>query len=257
MAPMPPGPSPYTSTVEATHLSHTSPRPSNSNTLPSPHIDGPSSVTSPEAASSYVNGNDSQHGSRPLNTPLEHSTSVQQNVAASPLDPGFHSSALHGYASHPPATATNGQQPKQDNGIDRRNSMNLPSPLSKTPILTPRVTGNYAAFPLSSSPAVNYTPSAKFSPQSVSTPQAQMPPFEHIQDSSHASILPPATTGYSPTKHPSRQPSTSTGSFAASTPSALPPVTSLSPSPQVQNFTPPVKPSDPERKRDYGQSVGS
>lgn len=241
VAPSPP--SPYTSNTGADHPPYSISRPSSSHRFPSPHLNGPAILSPPmrAASNSFVNGNSSQYEDGPIDNPQVQSTPVRQNIA--------------GYSPSPPA---DGQQPMSINDVNRRNSLNLSSPLASTPVLTPKV--NHTNFPTSSSPTANYIPTAqpvKISPQPTSTPQTQLPQILQNQDSGHTSILPPPTTGYSPTKHSPPRPSTANGSFGLSTPVALPPVTSLSPSPQIHNLTPPVKPSEPERNRDYGQSVGS
>lgn len=83
------------------------------------------------------------------------------------------------------------------------------------------------------------------------------PPTEHLEGSvlssepSHASALPPATTGISPTKHSPPRPNTANGlaAFGSATPSVLPPVAPLPPSPQLPNLTPPVKSAEPGKNR--------
>ena len=150
-----------------------------------------------------------------------------------------------------------------DSTVDahRRSSFNLPSPLNGTPILTPYKSSAATKFPASSSPPPNPTPSAQPSrfpvPQTALSPPSQMLPIQQTTNANQASVLPPVATGYSPTKHSPPRPTTSNGSVGSATPSVIPPVASLSPSPRLQNLTPPVKPSEPDRSRDYSQSVGS
>jgi hypothetical protein len=252
-----PSPSLYTSSTGVAYPPHSTSRPSSSHAFSPPHLNGPTNLPPPMQTPSYsfANGSASQYSNQPLKTPRAHSPPAQQSVTGYSPVQGSPSPAAPGYATHSSTMAVNGQHSVPNIDPLRRNSVNLPSPLASTPILTPRVTGNYANL-MSSSPPVNYTPSAQAANFSTPALQTQISHIQQNQDPGHASILPPTTTGYSPTKHSPPRPSTSNGSFGASTPSALPPVASLTPSPQIQNLTPPVKPTEPERNRN-GQSVGS
>jgi hypothetical protein len=246
--------SPYSTSSSFAHVPPNHSRPSSSHAISSPSFKSSTNLPPPIQPPSYlfVNGNTSQQEQRHMGAPISQAMPSQQNgtgIAASTPQ------AANGYGAQPLLKSTNGQQTNFNHDIHRRNSISLPSPLSRTPVLTPRAAGNpMPNFPMPSSPPMNYTPNAervKFSPQPASSPRTQMTPIQQNQASGHASILPPSITGYSPTKNFSPRPTTSNGSLGISTPSALPPVASLSPSPQLHNLSSPVKPSEPDRN--YGQ----
>jgi hypothetical protein len=182
----------------------------------------------------------------------------------SPLQGPHSFSTSHGHSGPPPAHAMNGPRPGSSDGSHRRSSVNLPSPLAGAPILSPSSQPKPpATLPASSSPVVNQSapeinpigssPPMASSPIPQATLAKQVQQIQQIQHTSHAPVLPPTTTGISPTKHSPPRPSTSNGSFGSATPSVLPPVAALSPSPQAQNLTPPVKSSEPNRPN--GQTV--
>lgn len=237
-------------------------RPSSSHAFSPPHPYSPINLPPPgqKQAYSFVNGNPQQYAQN-----ASQGTQAEHKMARSPpVQPSSLPSVTNGYGA-PPSRPTNGQQPQSHDSGHRHSSMNLPSPLSGAPVLTPlRKAPQMANFPTSSSPPIASTPSAqpqfpqptKFSPpQAASTPLTQAPPPQQIQDPNQASALPPASTGISPTKHSPPRPTTSNGSLGSATPSVLPPVASLSPSPRLENLAPPVKPSEPDRPRENGQSV--
>jgi len=235
--------SPYGNTTGGVaYTPYNAPRPSSSHAFSSPRHDSPTSLPPPAQPQSYsfTNGSASNHDTRiPSSTVPPTPTRLHPSAQASPspfAQPEPYSSQR----------AINGQVSPSKSEVHRRGSMNFPSP---APVLTP-AKPYHSPFAPSSSPPNQSTPSmpAKFNfapPQAVSSPMA--PAFEQPQ--THTSVLPPASTGYSPTKHSPPRPTTSNGSFGSATPSMLPPVASLSPSPRLQNLSPPVKPSEPERPR--------
>ena len=232
-------------------------RPSSSHAFSPPHPYSPTNLPPPgqKQTYSFVNGNAQQYAQN-----ASHGTSAQHNVAQpSQIQPSPTPSGANGYGL-PPSRPVNGQQPQSHDGSYRRSSINMPSPLSGAPILTPvQKAPPMATFSTSSSPLIASTPSAQPSvPQpakSSPTPITRSPQHPQIQDPNQATTLPPASTGISPTKHSPPRPTTSNGSFGSATPSVLPPVASLSPSPRLQNLTPPIKPSEPNRPREISQSV--
>lgn len=233
-------------------------RPSSSHAFSSPHAGSPTNLPPPLQPQSYsfVNGN---AGYQSSNAPRIHSTPGQHANPGHPPAKSSPSPSRPGYGIPPSTTTLNGQQQIPISESNRRNSVALSSPLSGTPVLTPRVAGNQAiSYPVpSSSPLNNNSQPLKLSPKVAATPQSQIAASQETQDTGHASILPPAMTGYSPTKHSPPRPMSANGNLIAATPSAIPPVASLSPSPQSHNLTPPVKASEPERQREYGQIAGS
>lgn len=242
------------------------PRPSSSHAFSPPQPYSPTNLPPPGQKQNYpfVNGNAQQYAPNAAQRGPS-----QDNIAKSlPMQASPSSSESNRY-SIPPSQPLNGQHSPQNDGGHRRSSINLTSPLSNTPVLTPMNKANPAiAFHTSSSPPIASTPSAqpdllqptKFSPKPAPTPMTQAPPPPpQNQDPNQASALPPASTGISPTKHSPPRPTTSNGSLGSATPRGLPPFSSLSPSPQLQNLTPPVKPnpSEPVRPLENGQSVAS
>jgi hypothetical protein len=236
---------------------YTAPRPPSSHAFSSPLPHSPTSLPPPSTGQpqlyTWVNGGSPQNNynmsnqSVPQNTPIQHGSAKYPHTQASPSI-----SAHHGYGASLPI---NGTRPGSSGSEHRRSSINLPSPLSGAPVLTPsNNTFTGSSFPVSGSPALNSTASPH--PAKSSPPQASSSPIAHQErDAGHASALPPAATGISPTKHSPPRPSTSNGSFDSATPSVLPPVASLTPSPQHQNLTPPVKSAEPERAWPNGQTV--
>ncbi|KAL3427804.1 PHD-finger domain-containing protein [Phlyctema vagabunda] len=189
------------------------------------------------APSSAPNGHKVQSGGLPSNNHASHAP-MQSNRPVS-------SSSNH--ALPPTPQPFNGHRSFSND--HRRSSINMSSPLAGAPVLTPM---NKPPMPLSinGSPAPNFSPGA----QPLSSPIMSALPTLSDPDPGHASALPPASTGLSPTKHspPTPRPSTATGNLSnlpatPSVPSVLPPVASLSPSPQPQDLTPPVKHSEPDR----------
>ena len=256
--------SPYGNGANPPLQSQSVSRPSSSHAFSPPHPYSPTNLPPPAQKQTYsfVNGNAQQYAQHdPQSTPVQHNIARSSPMQASPSP-----SASNGYGM-PPSRPVNGQQlPLQDTG-HRRSSINLPSPLSGAPVLTPMNKANPAAvFPISSSPPIASTPSAQHQlpqptksspPWSAPTPITEVPPPSQVQDPNQASALPPASTGISPTKLSPPRPTTSNGSLGSATPSVLPPVASLSPSPRLQNLTPPVKPnhSEPDRPLENGQSL--
>jgi len=227
-----------------------SPLPHSLTSLPPPSTGQPQLYT-------WVNGSSPQNNHNVSNQPVPQNTPVQQHGTvrypfnqASPSIP-----AHHGHGASLSSHAVHGTRPGSSASEHRRSSINLSSPLSGVPVLTPsNNTYPGTSFPAAGSPAFNSTASphpAKSSPLQVSSP----PVAQQERDAGHTSALPPAATGISPTKHSPPRLSTSNGSFGSSTPSVLPPVSSLTPSPQHQNLTPPVKPAEPERALPNGQTV--
>lgn len=215
-------------------------RPPSSHAFSPPHPYSPTNLPPPQPQTySFVNG-----------TPVQYNMARPSSVQATP-------SASNGYGVQPAHPPVNGQVSPRD-GTHRRSSINIASPFSAAPVLTPLSKISPAAsFPLSSSPPISSTPTAqptaKFSiPYTASSPITQVPPAAPQNQDPN---LPPASTGISPTKHSPPRPTTSNGSLGSATPSVLPPVTSLTPSPQLQNLTPPVKLSEPDRPRENGPSV--
>ncbi|OWP01806.1 hypothetical protein B2J93_500 [Marssonina coronariae] len=156
------------------------------------------------------------------------------------------------YDTVPSSHMMTGPCPRSSDGDQRRSSFNIPSPLSGAPILTPNnkpsspttAHGSNSPLPKSTTVIAPKPPALQPSPWEAQT--------QNSADSGHASALPSATTGISPTKHsPPRQ--TSNGSFASATPSIIPPVASLTPSSPLQNLTPPVKQTEGLRRN--GQTV--
>lgn len=209
-------------------------RPPSAHAFSSPHPHSPTNLPPPVQHESYsfINGNGQ-------------GTPVQYNTASySPA-----TSQRNGQSS--PSRAPNGQFPASNDRYHRQGSINLPSPFSGTPVLTPANKG-HPAVNLSSSPPMNPRPNEQ---ESALSPGTQLSQFQQVGDPSYSSPLPPVATGLSPTKHSPPRPTTSNGNLASATPSVLPPVASLSPSPQLQNLTPPVKPSEPERSRENGHGA--
>jgi len=236
--------SPYGNTTGGpAYTSYSAPRPSSSHAFSSPRHDSPTSLPPPTQpqAYSFTNGSASTHDARipnsyvqPTPTRLYPSAQTSPSPFAQPEQ----------YSAERAVSGVQASTSKIE--VHRRGSMNFPSP---APVLTP-AKPYHSPFAPSSSPPNQSTPSmpAKFNfapPQAASSPMT--PAFEQSQI--HTSVLPPVSTGYSPTKHSPPRPTTSNGSFGSATPSMLPPVASLSPSPRLQNLSPPVKPSEPERPR--------
>jgi hypothetical protein len=224
-----------------TNGSHTvspygAPRPSSSHAFSSPHPYSPTSLPPPGQPQlhTFMNGNYGNHTA----------TNVPTSAQSSSQSPQVQGSPSLSVNRGLPQTL-NGSRPGSSDSDQRRGSVNLQSPLSNAPVLTPSHKVNSTTnLPALSSPA--FYPTPNMVPKS-SPPQAYATAISQSQeDVAHASALPSALTGLSPTKHSPPRPS-SNGSFSAGTPSMLPPVLSLSPSPQHQNLTPPVKPSEPNR----------
>ena len=258
VTPIPPPP-PYTSNTGAEYAPQSHSTPSSSPAFSPPHSNGPTSLPPPMKvlSTTLVDGKAFRYSNLPPNTPRAQAPPMQQNSMGYAFVQGSPSPAALEYSTHPTTMAVNGQHSVPHNDNIRRNSVHLPPPLASTPVLTPRITGNSPNLPMSSSPPISYTPSVQAAKFDTPATQSHLSPIQQNQSLGHAAILPPIMTGYSPTKHSPPRPNTLNGSFGASTPSALPPVASLTPSPQIQNPTPPVKPKEPERNRDYGQSLGS
>lgn len=188
---------------------------------------GPSKA---EQIQAYPEAKLGQHGSI-LDLPLKAAPGL-------PVSPSGH------YRSPPPGHSED----------HRRSSINIPSPLSSAPILTP---SNKVDAPANVSMSVSPIPRPN---QVYNTPQRLAPSPSQTNpdkgaDPGHISVLPPVATGLSPTKHSPPPRVSLSGTFVPVTPSILPPVASLSPSPRLENPTPPVKPSEPDRTRQHRQSV--
>ena len=236
-------------------------RPLSAHTFSPPY--GLSSTNLPAPAQpqayTFVNGNVQHHSHSIVAAPPVQATPMQNNATGN--SPMTSSPVLLGYEAPPSQRALIGPYLASNNAAQRRSSINMPSPLASAPVLNPSDKANPpTSFHSSSSSAILSTPGTKpaqySSPHQSSSPVVQTLPLQRDNDPGHASALPPAGTGLSPTKHSPPRPSSSNGSFGLATPSVLPPVASLSPSPQIQNLTPPVKASEPERYRQSSQSVG-
>ncbi|KAL2067363.1 hypothetical protein VTL71DRAFT_1788 [Oculimacula yallundae] len=232
---------------------YSAPKPSNSHAFSSPHPQSPTSLPPPGQPPLYtfVNGSASQSGvssQNPRNTDAQPANG-NSPVQATPSGPGHY---IYGTGSS--SNMMNGPRPGSSDSNHRRSSFNMPSPLAAVPLLTPSNKPPAQTAPTSNSPfktPAAGTESFKSSPLH-STPDSQgLPPTS--TDSGHASALPSAATGLSPTKHSPPRPALN-GSFGSATPSMLPPVTSLSPSPPRQNLSPPIKPV--EGPRPNGQVAG-
>ena len=192
----------------------------------------------------------SSHNLPHQNTPTQQQTNQAYPFMNSP-------SVLSGYGAT--SNTNHGARPVSSGSDHRRGSINLPSPLSAAPVLAANNNSSYAGanLPVPVSPALNRSSS----PHLPKSSPAQAPavvtaaPSQQELDVPHASALPPAATGVSPTKHSPPRPTTSNGNLGLATPFVLPPVASLTPSPQHQNLTPPVKLSEPERTSPTGRAV--
>jgi hypothetical protein len=251
------------------YASNASPLPSGVSKSPSvhafssPHPYSPTNLPPPVQHQSYsfVNGNAVNYGRDTLNAARPQGGPVQDNVTGyPPMQASPSPAAPQGQGASTPSRVIGIQPPATNDVFNRRNSVNVTYPPSSTPALTP-ISKAYPAGSFSSSnPLINATPSAQTAgilpPQSASSFRANGPHYEQIRALDHSSPLPPVATGLSPTKHSPPRSMASNGSLASVTPSVLPPV-ALSPSPQHQNLTPPVKSSEPERRRENGQIMGS
>lgn len=232
------------------------PRPSSAHAFSSPQPNSPINLPPPPQPQSYtfMNGNATPYGNGMYNHYSTPSTAHQGPPSLSSNPYGAQAASANGISS---------SRPESRDGGNRQNSTNRSSPLVGAPVLTPMTKTNQNAnsFP-ASSPAPQNTPSMHtWQPHKSSSPHAMASPPSHVLPSQqqytnaeHASALPPAVTGLSPTKHSPPRPTTSTGSVGSTTPSVLPPVTSLSPSHQTQNLAPPVK-SEQDRGKPNGQYV--
>lgn len=250
------------------YASNVSPLPSGASKSPgvhafsSPHPYSPTNLPPPVQHRSYsfVNGNAVNYGRDTLNTARPQGSPVQDNITGYPLMQASPSPAApQGHGSSTPSRLIN-RPPAINDVFNGRNSVNVTYPPSGTPALTP-ISKTYPADGVSSSnPLINATPSAQTAgtvpPPSASSLGANGPHYEQIRALDHSSPLPPVSTGLSPKKNSPPRPIASNGSLTSATPSVLPPV-ALSPSPQHQNLTPPVKSSEPERRRENGQTIGS
>ncbi|XMA11366.1 hypothetical protein WAI453_004157 [Rhynchosporium graminicola] len=228
-------------------LHHNGSRPSSSHAFSSPHPQSPTSLPPP--------------GQPPTYTFINGSASKQEGLSQAQVQPEDNryppvQNTPLGSGNYIPGTSSsnhmmNGPRPGSSDGGHRRSSFNMPSPLSGVPLLTP----SNKPFPQSAaisngsfqSPAAGIEHFQSSPPH----PSPALPPS--TTDSGHASALPSAATGLSPTKHSPPRPASNT-SFGSATPSILPPVASLSPSPRHQNLSPPIKPA--EAPRPNGQVVG-
>ncbi|KAK2626802.1 hypothetical protein QTJ16_003977 [Diplocarpon rosae] len=216
-------------------------RSTNSDALTSPHLPSPKSLPPPGQPPAFKFSNKTR-AQEATKHPSSVSTPAGSSISYTPL-----TASDYVCGTTPSSVLRNGPRPGSSIGDHRRSSFNMPSPLSGAPILTPN---NKPSSPMtahvSNSPLPNSTPmmGPKPSPLQPSPWEAQ---DQNPADSGHASALPSATTGLSPTKHsPPRQ--TSHGSFGSATPSIIPPVASLTPSSPLQNLSPPVKQPDGPRK---------
>lgn len=226
-------------------------RPSGSNVFSSPRLESPTNLPPPSQPYSLDNGMAASTVQNPTTlpppiAPYGYDQSLSSPPAAFPRPPHSASQPIsrqspfaHGPETTPLPRPLNGSQYTNDL---RRNSMTFSSP---TPVLTP-VYKPVQPPHLPSSPPSHPAPNAHPMSAISSSTSPQMAPN---------SVLPHVETGYSPTKHSPPRLTASNGSFGAATPHIIPPVASLSPSPSFQDLSPPVKPSEPERPRDYGQSV--
>jgi hypothetical protein len=251
---------PYTNSGSSSLPQQASARSSSAHAFSPPHVLSPANLPAPAQPQAYtfVNGNVLHHSPSTLTASPLHATPVQHNPTRH--SPVASSPALSAYGAPPSPRALNGPHPGSNDESQRRSSINISSPVASAPVLNSLNRPNPAmSVPSSSSQVIGPTPSTKpapFSPpDQASSPSMHAPSLQRNHDPGHASALPPAATGLSPTKHSPPRPSTSNGSFSSATPSVLPPVASLSPSPLLQNLTPPVKPSEPERYRQSSQSV--
>lgn len=203
--------------------------------LSSPHSSGPANFHLPGQPPVFTFGTNRGHQqsfSREQNTPTQPARSVGTTPSSHAL------------------VGSNG-------GDRRRSSFNMPSPLAGVPVLTPNNKPNppptmAASNSNSPPPSSDAAIPPHSSPLQPSSWQPALP--QNPTDSGHASALPSASTGISPTKHsPPRQ--SSNGSFGPGTPSILPPVASLTPSSPLQNLSPPIKHS--EASRPSSQAAGS
>ncbi|PQE11163.1 PHD-finger domain-containing protein [Rutstroemia sp. NJR-2017a BVV2] len=203
---------------------------SSTNPFSSPLPHSPTSL--PPPMYSTTNGfQDNKSPSKPQSSPA--SSPILQNAELPPLK-------KNGEAPVPPL---NGLQRDPNDSSHRRSSFNFSSPLAGVPVLTPSQKNHpmpNSSFELN---PYNATPSSKLNTVSASSPVMD-------DDPAHASALPSAVSGISPTKHSPPRPS----SNAPATPHVLPPVAPLSPSPRSQNLSPPVKSSEPA-PRPLGQDI--
>ncbi|KAM3071350.1 hypothetical protein ACMFMG_008942 [Clarireedia jacksonii] len=206
---------------------------SNTNPFSSPAPHSPTSL--PPPMYSTTNGfKNNQSPSKPQSSPA--SSPIPHTAELPPLK-------KNGEA---PIQPLNGlQRDHHNDSTHRRSSFNFSSPLAGgVPVLTP-IHKNHHSMPNSSFELnpYNATPSSKLN-------NASSPVMDN--DPAHASALPSAVSGISPTKHSPPRPSSS---IAPATPHVLPPVAPLSPSPRSQNLSPPVKSSEPAAPRPLGQDI--
>ncbi|EKD15940.1 uncharacterized protein L3040_003203 [Drepanopeziza brunnea f. sp. 'multigermtubi'] len=206
---------------------------------PHPHI--PTSLPQPGQPPVFTfgpNGSYKQSNPAPQNTPIQPARSAAQSSPA----------GNYIYGTTPASHVLNGPGPGSSDGGHHRSSFNMPSPLAGVPVLTPNNKPNPPPVmaPNSNTPPPTSTP-AMLPKSSPPPPPSWQPAISHDpSDSGHASALPSATTGLSPTKHsPPRQ--ISNGSFSSATPSIIPPVASLTPSSPLQDLSPPIKHSEAPR----------
>lgn len=159
------------------------------------------------------------------------------------------------------AEVTQSQSRQQTSYVDQsqqRTSGELPTPVTTVAILPQSPPTREYGSAISSLPRESSASSqlpSKLPPAPLTS--LSSPPTKYLEASaltsepSHATALPPATTGISPIKHSSHRPATANGlvAFSSATPSVLPPVAPLPPSPQLLNLTPPVKSAEPGKNR--------
>ncbi|TVY26524.1 hypothetical protein LHYA1_G003934 [Lachnellula hyalina] len=243
---------PYTNSGSVATPQYSASRPSSAHAFSSPQPNSPMNLPPPPLAYNFVNGKGTSH---------RNGVQSQQSSSTHYLQ-GSPSFSINPYGAPTPSNGAGGHLPEISDNGRRRSSINLSSPLAGAPVLTPTTKINpSSSFPASSSPVLTNGPSMHtWQPPKASPPHgvpsspAQELPGQQYANSGHASPLPPAVTGLSPTKHsPPR--STSNGSISSTTPSMLPPVAPLSPSHQMQNLSPPVKSSEPDRAKPNGQAI--
>lgn len=225
-----------------------------SHAFSSPRLHSPTSLPPPGQPPVYnfANGN----------APPGDSAQVSSGTTAMHQGPSkmasLHDSAsattLGTFATPAPHRA-NGSRPGTSESDHRQSSLTMQSPLAGAPILTPS-SKPYSASIVPAS-GVQNTDSTPLLIE-ASTPHATSfgQDAQQVSSQDHASALPSAATGLSPTKHSPPRLTAANGSFGSATPSILPPVASLSPSPRLQNLSPPVKLSEPQLPRPAGQAVG-
>ncbi|RDW89086.1 hypothetical protein BP6252_01118 [Coleophoma cylindrospora] len=219
----------------------------------------PYSQPSPQLAGS-VNGlsnEQSQTQPQPAVGAIGTLTKAHQDYNShGPIQSSRPPSAGSAQAMPPTPQHSNGHRTAANGTDHRRSSVNMSSPLAGAPLLTP-MNKPAMSFSGNGSPVPNFTPSSQMPrvspPHPLSSPSAAQSSSQ--QDPGHASALPPASTGISPTKHTPPTPKVDPLSGVFGTPSILPPVASLSPSPQLQNLSPPVKHAEPERSSQSSQGT--